>query len=662
MTLRRQLTLIIAILFLLLFIGTFSINIQHTRAYLNDQLNSISQDVATSLGLTLSPWMAENNTAMIESHVSALYDSGYYREIIISDIKGKAILQLSSETPVENVPKWFISFLPLETPQGTSLVMNGWNQAGVVKVSANPEFAYIRLWEGSVHFFWLFLCCFAVAFGLVMLVLHYVLRPLKAVQQQAEAISSKEYVIQKKLPWTRELREVVSAMNLMSSRIREMFTQQETALQHIRRQAYTDNVTGLPNRAYFNMRLQQMLEQDAGFAPGVLLFIEAAHLMEINRKSGHRAGDTFLGNMAQIIKAKTAGLAAHDTLSARLSGATFAVAISGVTEIQARHFCLSLTEALAALNEKQITPFAEVCHIGLSFYRNQTLSEFLSETDIALRAAQIKGPNAIHYYHSRLISEFDTLTATQWIELLNHTIENKNITLLKQTAMKAASPSEPMQHEVLLRISDKDRLIPASLFIPMVYHYGLATSLDKLIVTTVLEQLAARDDTPEKVAVNLTAQSVSDHEFVAWLTALLKAYPDEAKQLLLELDDYSAARNLPAIQTFRQAIAPYGVGLGIDHFGRNIISLSALGGLKPDYLKIDGSLINRINENETNQRMLEILVSMAHSQDILVIAESIETPLEMETAIKLHMDGLQGYGLHRPETWTNQAEKNAPLS
>lgn len=660
MTLRRQLALIIAILFMLLAIGAFSIDIQHTRAYLNDQLNSISQDVSTSLGLTLSPWMAENNATMIESHVSALYDSGYYNQIIVTDINGKAIFELSGSNTVEKVPKWFTGLFPLQTPQGTALLMNGWNQIGAVTVSVNPEFAYIRLWSASVRLFWLFLCCFAAAFGLVMLVLHYVLRPLKAVQEQAEAISSKEYVIQEKLPWTRELREVVSAMNLMSARIREMFTQQETALQHIRRQAYTDSVTGLPNRDCFNMRLQQMLDADTGFAPGALLLIEASRLMEINRKSGHRAGDTFLKGIARAISGQIAQLAAHDTLSARISGATFAIAISGVTEIQARQFSHALQEELAGLYKKQLTPFEEVCHIGLSFYRDQTLSGFLSETDNALKAAQIKGPNALHYYHSHLISEFDALTATQWIELLNRTIENKNITLLRQTAMKAASPSEPLHHEVLLRISDKDRLIPASLFIPMIHHYGLAKSLDKLIVTAVIEQLAGQKTATEKIAVNLTAQSVSDHEFVVWLTALLKAHPDEAKQLLFELDDYSAARSLPALRTFRQAVEPHGVGLGIDHFGRNIIALSALDGLKPDYLKIDGSLLTRIDENETNQRMLEILVNMAHAQDICVIAESIETPQERETAIRLRMDGLQGYGLHRPEIWAKQAEKDLP--
>lgn len=155
MTLRRQLTLIIATLFVLLFIGTFSINVHNTRAYLNDQLNSISQDMATSLGLTLSPYMADDDMVVVESHVNALYDSGYYREIVITDINGQALIERISTRPVEKVPGWFVDMFPLDTPRGESLIMSGWTQAGAVRVSAHPEFAYIRLWSSCVQSFYL---------------------------------------------------------------------------------------------------------------------------------------------------------------------------------------------------------------------------------------------------------------------------------------------------------------------------------------------------------------------------------------------------------------------------------------------------------------------------------------------------------------------------
>ncbi len=652
MTLRRQLTFIIATLFVLLFIGTFAINVHNTRAYLNDQLNSISQDMATSLGLTLSPYMAENDMVVIESHVNALYDSGYYREIVISDIDGKPLIERISSHPVEKVPNWFINMFPLQTPQGESLIMSGWTQAGSVKVSAHPEFAYIRLWSTCVQSFYLFLIGFAVLFGLVMIVLHYVLRPLKAVQKQAEAISNKEYVIQAQIPWTRELRDVVTAMNLMSSKIKELFNQQEETLERIRNEAYTDTTTGLPNRTYFTMRLQQMIESGSRFELGALFFIEISHLAEINKKSGHMAGDTLLKSVAQLIRQQVTRFSVNEVLTARLSGTTFAVAISGMTEKQAEAFALAFAREMASLHGKGLTPFSEVGHIGFAFHWNQSLSELLSEADMALRAAQIKGPNTTHYHQNHLISEFDTLTATQWIALLNRVIEEKRFTLLVQAVMNPDDPPSVKHHEVLLRIAnDENKLIPASLFIPMIHHYGLTKALDKMIVATVLDLLDRPENKMKKIAVNLMPASVSDPEFVNWLSSELARKPALAKRILFELDDYGIAQNLHAAQTFQQAVSSSGAGIGIDHFGRNVTTLSSIGKLTPVYLKIDGSFIRLIDKNRDNQRFVEILVNMAHAQDICVIAESIENEKEMELVKNLHVDGLQGYALHRPEIW-----------
>lgn len=96
-----------------------------------------------------------------------------------------------------------------------------------------------------------FLIGFAVLFGLVLVVLHYILRPLKAVQKQAEAISNKQYLIQTQMPWTLELRDVVSAMNLMSAKIRDIFSEQEASLERIRNAAYTDSTTGITQSYLF---------------------------------------------------------------------------------------------------------------------------------------------------------------------------------------------------------------------------------------------------------------------------------------------------------------------------------------------------------------------------------------------------------------------------
>ena len=122
MTLMRQLAAVIVVLFILLFVGTIVITVHDTRNYLNAQLRTISQDTATSLGLSLSPVMAANDPAVAESMVNAVFDSGYYRQVAIRGIDGKTILERQAQQRIEGVPGRVMRLLPLETPRGEALV------------------------------------------------------------------------------------------------------------------------------------------------------------------------------------------------------------------------------------------------------------------------------------------------------------------------------------------------------------------------------------------------------------------------------------------------------------------------------------------------------------------------------------------------------------
>src|SRR6185369_13010668 len=124
--------------------------------------------------------------------------------------------------------------VPLQTPRGEALVMAGWQQAGTVSVAANPGEAYMTLWSNSVQSFWWFLGSSVLTFILGILALHFVLRPLRAVEQQAKSICDREYPVQNKLPWTLEPRSVVEAMNRMAVKVRDMFQEQTEAMERMR--------------------------------------------------------------------------------------------------------------------------------------------------------------------------------------------------------------------------------------------------------------------------------------------------------------------------------------------------------------------------------------------------------------------------------------------
>lgn len=657
MTLRRQIILLIIMLFVLLFLGTFAINVHNTRAYLNDQLKTISQDTATSLGLTLSPYMAESEVIVMETHVNALFDSGYYRDITVYGMDGEVIVERSNIDPPKQVPGWFINMIHLETPHGESLIMSGWSQAGVVHISANPEFAYIRLWASCIQSFFWFIGSFIVIFGLALVAIHYLLRPLRAVEVQAEAISNKDYVIQTRVPWTIELRRVVKAMNMMSGKIRDIFSEQEEALERIRNTAYTDNITGLANRTFFNMRLNHMMSSEA-FEQGALAFLEVTHLQTINAQSGHNAGDAFLRGVSDLIKSHMEKSTASEIFAARLSGSTFAIALAGISEEGVWDFTKTLADSLHTLHDQGLALTDSIGHIGLAYRHHQTMPQLMSEVDAALRAAQMQGKNVIYAHTEHATTEFDMLTATQWIVLLRDVLERRQPTLLLQSTYQGTDPSKITHTEVLLRISDNEgRLIPAGIFIPMVNRHQLTHAFDKMVIEEVMERMGHPDSPTEPIAINVMPASIRDPEFVMWVVTKLQKNPEIAKRIVFELSDYAISQNLYAAQIWAERIAQTGARIGIEHFGRGNTSVNHLASLRPVYLQIDGSFIRGIDKNRDNQQFVDSLIRAAHNHDILAIAEFVETKEELEVLQSLRVDGVRGYALSRPEIWKKEDSK-----
>jgi hypothetical protein len=248
MTLLRQLTAVIIALFLLLFAGTIAISVSDARTYLDNQLKTISQDTATSLGLSLSQDFAERDMILVDSKVSLIFDSGYYQEVTVAGLDGKPLVQRLAPARIPDVPAWFVRALPIETPRGQALIMAGWQQAGTITVAANPATAYATLWTSSVKSFWWFFATLVITSLLAMLALRLILRPLHLVEAQARAICDREYPVQDKLPWTLELRSVVVAMNRMTRKIKAMFDDQAEAMERLRTDSYRHALTGLANR------------------------------------------------------------------------------------------------------------------------------------------------------------------------------------------------------------------------------------------------------------------------------------------------------------------------------------------------------------------------------------------------------------------------------
>jgi len=650
MTLLRQLVIVIVTLFILLFVGTLLLSINNTRDYLNDQLRTISQDTATSLGLTLTPPMADKDMAVVDRMVSAVSDSGYYREVVVSDIEGKPIVSRKQEVKLGNVPQWFVDLVPLQTPRGEALIMAGWQQAGTVRVEANPGYAYVALWSNTVESFWWFLAAstFTVLLGVVAL--HFILRPLRDVEMQARAICDREYPVQKKIPWTLELRSVVEAMNRMSTRVKEMFDEQTASIERLRSENYRDALTGLANRRYFEMNLKQLIETGKH---GALLLLELKDFKQYNEKRGFQAGDELLKNTAEFLEAICKSQAHLEYFTVHLSGANFAIVLTNAGEADAMELAQNLAKAMLRFKERGLVDGEEVGHIGVTLFTGQNYGEVLSAADMALRAAQQQGPNAVSLIDpGKSTGDSPVRTATQWGDILRDALASKRISLLVQPAKAAAEAARGtvLHYESLMRLTDdQGNVIPAVVYTPVAKRLRLAGDFDRAMISEVLGRLAAKRYGDVPVAVNLFPASLQNKEFVDWLCAELGKVPEAASRLLIEVTEYGMIENVDALRDFIARVAAYGTRVGLDHFGRGFSSFGYLSTLKLEYIKIDGSYVRGLINNKDNQFFVESVIKVAHSLEIKVYVVSVETDEELNLLSNLGVDGVQGYGVGRPE-------------
>lgn len=652
MTLLRQLIIVIVALFALLFAGALAINIHNTRGYLNDQLRTISQDMATSLGLSLSPHLGAGELKIAESMVNAVSDSGYYREVVVSDINGKPLIVRSQTPVIEGVPAWFVAWIPLETPVGEALVMSGWQQAGTVRISANPGYAYRTLWSNSVDALWWFLGSSLLVFGLGVVALHLVLRPLREVERQAKAICDREYLVQRHIPWTLELRSVVSAMNLMAEKVKEMFREQADAMERLRASTYVDPVCGIANRQYFELQLRQITKQRAVASTNALAFVELADFKELNERRGYQAGNALLAGCAAALAEACRTVPNLDYFVARVGGTNFAVVVQDTTAEDIQALAAELSRSLPQLRQRGLTDSTRIGHVGIAMHRGQSASELLAAADVALRLAQAGEACGWRIEEAPGYDPQAAIPMASWREILAGVLAERRIALFRQPCVACRDGSGVVQQEVLMRIHDADgTVIPANTLIPAAKHLRLTQALDRAIIADVLARLELPANAGLTVAVNLFPPSIRDPEFVAWVADALHQHPQAASRLAFEMAEHGALADLDALRAWVDMVTAAGGRAGLDQVGRGFRPFGYLGEIRLGYIKIDGSYARGIDTNRDNQFFVDSLVKYAHSLDITVIAESVETEAERTILAGLHVDAVKGYGIGKPESW-----------
>ena len=647
MTLLRELALYLTLLLFLLFSGSLVMNINDARSYLQDQLESHAQDTATSLGVAIAA-TEPDNTAAIDSMVDAVFDRGYYRLIQFTDQNDNIIVSSQHDVQLDDVPRWFINLVDLHAPKVVSEVNRGWLPAGTIYVASHPGYAYRSLWKKTLNGLWLFGCGLLLAILGLNIFLRIVLRPLKKLEKQADAICQRSFVQQDELPKTKDLRLVVEAMNRMAGKLEEQFAEKLVLTEELRKRSVKDALTGILNRRAFDDRVANVLQdEERGEFGGSLLMAQVSGLDSFNKKNGRNAADLLLVDIANRIR-KTVEPWPEATVGRR-SGTVFCVFVHTCDLAQSRRITEACFRAVASLPFFLSEEGNDRLHIATVAHLGRTKADdMLQQADQLLRNLQHQAVSNwdVKQIDGNSPQPYNQWSEGNWQESLKQVLKGQEVELFYQTVYDMNQ--QPVFREVFARLRLLGELASAKAFLPIVERFDLHVDFDKVVFEVLVLHLQ-KDDSDTRYCVNLSPRSLLDEAFYQWLLDTLKALPEVTARLILEVPERTlvmAGSEMPALV---KRLVQTGCRLSIDHFGIASRSMTSLHELELDYIKIDGSFVRGICNNQGNQFYIRTLAMLAKSRDITLLAQDVEQKEDWQKLREMGVEGGQGYYLGRPQ-------------
>ena len=420
---------------------------------------------------------------------------------------------------------------------------------------------------------------------------------------------------------------------------------QRQAEARMRYLAHHDVLSGALNRASFHEALQQAGWRRAEGGPGfALLCIDLDHFKDVNDSLGHAAGDEVLRQAAQRLNEAVR----HGDHVARLGGDEFAVLQTGVSNAAD---VSTLAERIVAALAVPYEVAGRRVHCGGSAgaaihgVDATEQEDLLHKADLALYRAKAAGRNTFSFYDATMDEQLqDRRTLTHD---LRDAIGSDQMTLAFQP-LYAGNGRTLTGYEALLRWQHPTRgnVGPAK-FIPLAEDTGLIDALGRWVLQRACADAATWPD-PLSVAVNLSAAQFRHGDLVEVVTAALDAAGLAPHRLELEITESLLMSNTEQILSTLRALSAMGIRIAMDDFGTGYSSLAYLWRFPFDKVKIDRAFTQNLGDDPKVNLIVHSIISLAHSLDIRVNAEGVETPSQMAALQDHGCDELQGFLLGRP--------------
>ncbi|PKG82554.1 hypothetical protein CXF85_13815 [Colwellia sp. 75C3] len=638
------------------FFGASWISVEATRSYLNDQMKSHAQDAATSVGLSISPYMDEENLMVAETMIVAIFDSGYYQKVSLTDVNNNIIMSRENNNIIDGVPLWFINVFELTPPVMSSEVSNGWNVGGTLSFQSHVGASYEKLWQRAINNFLSSLLIAVLSCFIAHFILRSVLTPLAQVEEQAIAVSRKDFTFISDIPTTRELKTVINAMNTMVSNIQASFDLVSKQANKLTHEIFVDDLTQLGNRRAFQ---SQFTTANNDMQPDdftTLGLVQLHSLKSINTKLGYKAGDDYVCQAAQLLSEQLTSF--NGAKAYRVNGGSFFFTINSVGEDVVK-FCENINSEFSTLNSDYYDDgFGKL--VAITYNSNEALSDLLIRLDtLLIQESSATSLGGVYCDNNTQT----THSLQEWSKIIDGWLKGNHIEFTFQPVISSidhsvvhdleSSGSENgdnvLYYELFSQLLNNDEIIANSQLYSMAERTNKSQELDKLVLSKLANLTHL---TPQsKIAINLTHQSLHSTEFRHWLTCFIEENKNNLPSLVFEINEEAILAGIDSSIQFIQSAKSLGIEICIDRFGSSFTSFRYLKGLDVDYLKIDGAYIHELELHTENKPFIQAVTQIGHGLGIKILTSHVESLATKQLLVDLHCDGLQG----------NYIQKTLPL-
>ena len=431
-------------------------------------------------------------------------------------------------------------------------------------------------------------------------------------------------------------------------------SQHRQDVEEIRRLAFYDLLTGLPNRRLLIDRLRQaMLTSARTGQHGALMFLDLDHFKLLNDTQGHGVGDVLL---EQVAKRLQSCVRDGDSV-ARLGGDEFVVLLEALSmhaheaATQAEITAKKILDVFGHAYDLHGHSYDSTTSIGIVVFigDGEGIEELLKRADVAMYQAKSAGRNTARFFDPAMqaaVAMHDALEKD-----LRRALAAHEFVLHYQIQINRAG--QAIGAEALVRWNHPTRgMIAPRHFVPLAETTGLVLPLGQWVLETACAQLALWSADPERalwsIAVNVSASQFAQSDFVASIAHALQTTGAKPSQLKLELTESTLLDDVEEVIVKMNAIKAFDVGFSLDDFGTGYSSLSYLKRLPLEQLKIDQSFVRDLLTDPNDTMIARTIVALGRSLGLRVIAEGVETVGQYELLAAMGCDAFQGHYFGHP--------------